>query len=158
NQLVSFTMFKAKDPFVPKVNEQQTPANPAADAYYNEHGTAPPPGFGTSGTDSGAGGSGAGSGAAGNSATGGPAPPAPIAYATINLNGSPEQVQVKASFPSKSPLFVLRALEKKQAKIGVAGGSFDDGQAVILKFGKKVTLVNTATGVRYELKLVYTGA
>ena len=27
-----------------------------------------------------------------------------------------------------------------------------------LKLGKKVTLVNTATGVRYVLKLVYTGA
>ena len=49
-------------------------------------------------------------------------------------------------------------MKKKQAKIGVAGGSFDDGQAVTLKLGKKVTLVNTATGVRYVLKLVYTGA
>ena len=53
---------------------------------------------------------------------------------------------------------MLRSLTKKQAKIGVAGGSFDDGQAVTLKLGKKVTLVNTATGVRYVLKLVYTGA
>ena len=49
-------------------------------------------------------------------------------------------------------------MKKKQVKIGVAGGSFDDSQAVTLKQGKKVTLVNTATGVRYELKLVYTGA
>ena len=86
-----------------------------------------------------------------------PAPKLPIAYATINLNASPEQVKVKDEFPAASPLFVLLALTKTTAKIGVAGGSFDNGKAVTLEFGKKVTLVNTATGVRYVLKLVYTG-
>ena len=65
---------------------------------------------------------------------------------------------MKGTFPTPEPLFVLRSLKKKQAKIGVAGGSFDDGKPVTLKLGKKVTLVNTATGVRYVLKLVYTGA
>ena len=67
-------------------------------------------------------------------------------------------MQVKGTFPTPEPLFVLRSLTKKQAKISVAGGSFDGGQPVTLKLGKKVTLVNTATGVRYVLKLVYTGA
>ena len=85
------------------------------------------------------------------------AAPLPVVYATINLDGKPQQLKVKQKFPEGDPLFVLRSLTKKQAKIGVAGGSFDDGQAVTLQFGKKVTLVNTATGVRYELKLVYTG-
>jgi hypothetical protein len=46
---------------------------------------------------------------------------------------------------------------KKTAKISVAGGSFDGGEPVTLKLGKKLTLVNSATGVRYVLKLVYTG-
>jgi hypothetical protein len=55
-------------------------------------------------------------------------------------------------------MFVLVSLKKKQAKIGVAGGTFDDGATVTLTFGKKLTLANTATGVRYELKLVYTGS
>ena len=63
----------------------------------------------------------------------------------------------RSTFPTPEPLFVLRSLTKKQAKIGVAGGSFDGGKPVTLKLGKKVTLVNTATGVRYVLKLVYTG-
>ena len=67
-------------------------------------------------------------------------------------------MQVKGTFPTPEPLFVLRSLTKKQAKISVAGGSFDGGKPVTLKLGKKVTLVNTATGVRYVLKLVYTGA
>ena len=83
--------------------------------------------------------------------------PPPVVYATINLDGKPQQLKVKQKFPESDPLFVLRSLTKKQAKIGVAGGSFDDGQAVTLQFGKKLTLVNTATGVRYVLKLVYTG-
>ena len=86
------------------------------------------------------------------------APPAPIVYATIDFNTKPQQVQVKGTFPTPEPLFVLRSLTKKQAKISVAGGSFDGGKPVTLKLGKKVTLVNTATGVRYVLKLIYTGA
>ena len=65
---------------------------------------------------------------------------------------------LKQEFPTDEPLFVLVSLKKKQAKIGVAGGSFDDGQTMTLKFGKRLTLVNTATGVRYELRLVYTGS
>ena len=73
------------------------------------------------------------------------------------LDGKPQQLQVKDKFPKGDPMFVLVSLKKKQAKIGVAGGSFDDGQTVTLTLGKKVTLLNTATGVRYELKLVYTG-
>ena len=55
-------------------------------------------------------------------------------------------------------MFTLRSVGKKQAKISVAGGSFDGGKPLTLKLGKKVTLVNSATGVRYELKLVYTGS
>ena len=65
----------------------------------------------------------------------------------------------RIKFPTAgAPLFVVRSVKKHQVKIGVAGGSFDDNQAVTLLRGKKVTLVNTATGVRYVLKLVYTGS
>ena len=65
---------------------------------------------------------------------------------------------MKQKFPKAIRSSCSARSTKKQAKIGVAGGSFDDGQAVTLQFGKKLTLVNTATGVRYVLKLVYTGA
>ena len=85
------------------------------------------------------------------------APPAAVTFATIDFNTKPQQVEVKGTFPTPEPLFVLRSLTKKQAKIAVAGGSFDGGKPVTLKLGKRVTLVNTATGVRYVLKLVYTG-
>ena len=147
NQLISFTMFKSKDPFVPGVNDTATGA-PAS------------PGTGSTGPSGPSGPSGASGGAGASTTDGGtPAPPpAKIEFATINLNGAPQQIEVKGSFPEKSPLFVLRSLDKRSAKIGVAGGSFDDSQAVTLPFGKTITLVNTATGVRYELKLVYTGS
>ena len=73
-------------------------------------------------------------------------------------NGKPQQLQAKQKFPKGDPLFVLTSVKKNKAKVGVAGGTFDDGQNVTLTLGKKVTLLDTATGVRYELKLVYTGS
>lgn len=142
NQLTAFTLFEVKDPFVQQVDEQTGLAQPdasapaAADASAADGGTSAP-------ADSGAPAA---------------AKPEPVVYATIMFDGKPQQLKVKQKFPTKSPLFVLVSLKKKQAKIGVAGGSFDDGQNVTLAFGKKVTLVDTATGVRYELKLVYTGS
>lgn len=149
SQLASFTLFEVKDPFVPKVDEDNA-AEVAADPSSNQNGTAPPAGSGT------------GSTAAPNGSTSADttpaAPPAPIVYATIDFNTKPQQLQVKGTFPTPEPMFVLRSLTKKQAKISVAGGSFDGGKPVTLKLGKKVTLVNTATGVRYVLKLTYTGA
>ena len=152
SQLASFTLFEVKDPFVPQAGDEET----AADSSSSQSGETPPAdtGAGTTGTDTSAG-STVGSPPAGSTPA---APPAPILYATIDFNTKPQQVQVKGTFPTPEPLFLLRSLTKKQAKITVAGGSFDGGKPVTLKLGKKVTLVNTATGVRYVLKLVYTGA
>jgi hypothetical protein len=149
SQLASFTLFEVKDPFVQKVG-----AESAADA------TAPPAGqgAGSTGANTSSPPGSPGSAPAGTGTGTAPAAPAPIIYATIDFNSKPQQVEVKGTFPTPEPLFVVRSLTKKQAKISVAGGSFDGGQPVTLKLGKKVTLVNTATGVRYVLKLVYTGA
>ncbi len=150
SQLASFTLFEVKDPFVPGVGDTVAPADAAS-----QDGTAPPADTATvdaTTTDGGA------SAASGGTATPAAPPPPPFAYATINFNGKPQQVQAKDQFPTAAPLFVVRSVKKHQVKIGVAGGSFDDNQAVTLKQGKTVTLVNTATGVRYVLKLVYTGA
>jgi hypothetical protein len=150
SQLASFTLFEVKDPFVPQVGDEEA----AADSSSSQNGAAPPAdtGAGTTGTDTSAGST------APPADTPPAAAPAPVAYATIDFNTKPQQLQVKGTFPTPEPLFVLRSLTKKQAKINVAGGSFDGGKPVTLKLGKKVTLVNTATGVRYVLKLTYTGA
>ena len=142
SQLASFTLFEAKDPFVQQATDQvptSTATSPAAPA------TQPAPAT-SSNTSA--------SGASGTSAP--PAPP--VVYATVMFNGKPQQLKVKQKFPTGDPLFVLTSVKKNSAKIGVAGGAFDDGQNVTLTLGKKVTLVDTATGVRYELKLVYTGS
>jgi hypothetical protein len=143
SQLASFTLFEVKDPFVQQADD--TTATDTAAASTDDSGSA------TSTTP-------AATGATGTST----APPPPVVYATIMLDGKPQQLQVDGKkvdkeFPKGAPLFVLVSLKKKQAKIGVAGGSFDDGHNVTLKLGKKLTLVDTATGVRYELKLVFTG-
>jgi len=146
-QLASFTLFEVKDPFVQQGPDAASGAGAAAatDPFFTD---------GPATTDAGS-----GSAAPSDAGAAAPAPPPPpVVYATINFQGDPQQVKVKDTFPADEPLFVLRSVTKKQAKIGVAGGTFDDGQAVVLKLGKKVTLVNTATGVRYVLKLVYTGA
>jgi len=143
SQLASFTLFEAKDPFVQQAGDET--GGSQADSTTAPSTSASPP---ASGSDTPAGTS---------SAVEAP----PIIYATINLDGKPQQLQVtkpKQQFPQADPMFVLVSLKKNQAKIGVAGGSFDDGQTVTLTLGKKLTLLNTATGVRYELKLVYTGS
>jgi len=150
SQLASFTLFVEKDPFVPKVSD--TTSTGQTTGSTDQAASSPP-----TDTTGNAAASSAPTASAPGSAPAAPAPE-PTVYATINLDGKPQQVKVKDDFPTKSPLFVLRSLKKKSAKIGVAGGSFEDGQSVALEFGKKVTLVDTATGVRYVLKLVYTGS
>ena len=74
------------------------------------------------------------------------------------MNGQAYALTVKDAFPKNDPLFVLAGLKPKLAKIGVAGGSFEDGKTIPLKLGKPVTLVNDATGARYSIKLVYLGS
>jgi hypothetical protein len=150
SQLASFTLFVEKDPFVPGVSDDAAQGQPASTT---DQGSGAP----STDTSSNASTAGTPTASAPGSAPAASAP-APTVYATINLDGKPQQVKVKDDFPAKSPLFVLRSLKKKSAKIGVAGGSFADGEAVTLGFGKKLTLVDTATGVRYVLKLVYTGS
>lgn len=148
SQLASFTLFDGGDPFEQQVSDSTgAPADAAAAPPQAAPDAAPAPTASQSGGGSATGGSGSGV----------QVQPS-IDYATIMFDGKPQQLQVKDRFPKNDPMFVLVSLKKKQAKIGVAGGAFSDGQTVTLALGKKVTLLNTATGVRYELKLVYTGA
>jgi hypothetical protein len=138
-QLRAFTLFKAKDPFV-----QQLPVEPV------QTSSAPSAPASSGGKSSG-----------GSSATEGSSSGAvqaqPFAFATLSVNGNDSAVEVKQAFPQKAPLFKLVSLKKKTAKIAVAGGAFADGQTITLTLGKPVTLMNTATGARYVVELVYVG-
>jgi hypothetical protein len=141
SRLASFSLFETKDPFVQQVVEEKPDAGaPAA-----------------------AGGDAAKGDAAATSANGSPGgstakPAAPVmTSATVTVNGEIEQLEVKDVFPEEEPLFKLLALKPKAAKIGIAGGSLADGQFVTLGLGKKITLVNSATGARYTIELQYVG-
>jgi hypothetical protein len=149
DDLVAFSLFAAKDPFVQAADDGTAPTtdgSASASSTSSNSSTTTPTASGSS------------SGSADASTTTAAPKPPPIAYATIMFDGTPQQLQKKEKFPTANPMFVLVSLKKKQAKVGVAGGAFDDGKTVTLTQGKQVTLVNTATGVRYELKLVYTGS
>ena len=135
-QLRAFTLFTAKDPFVQTLPKEPTAATPAAPAA--------------------AGGSTGKGGSDGGDSTTAPTP-APPGFATIAVNGDSEPLKVKQLFPEQEDLFVLVSLKGKTAKIAVAGGAFTDAETISLKLGKNLTLVNTATGARYSLKLLYVG-
>ena len=138
-QLRSFTLFTAKDPFV-----QSLPVETS--------GSTTPTGEPTlSDTQPGSGGS-----AGGGGPSIAPAPGAPL-FATISVNGKDVPLGVKDLFPPKQKLFVLVSLNRKSAKIAVAGGAFTDAQTITLRLGQNLTLVNTATGARYVIKLLFVG-
>jgi len=82
---------------------------------------------------------------------------AKVTQAKISVNGIQGSVAVGASFPSSSPVFTLVSLTSGVAKIGIAGGSYENGAATVsLKKGQPITLMNTANGTRYTLRLVGT--
>jgi hypothetical protein len=75
----------------------------------------------------------------------------------ILVNGQSQSVQAGGQFPAADPVFTLVSLTATTAKIGIAGGSLQGGsQTVTLKKNKPVTLMNTADGTRYVLRLVST--
>lgn len=136
-QLASFSLFETKDPFVQQLAISTGPAATGAG------GSSAPAPTGTGGK------TGAGTGDK-------PAATAPT-FATITVNGEPEALAAKGVFPKDEPLFRLVAVAAKTVKIGIAGGRLAHGKTITLRKGAKLTLVDTATGARYTLELVYTG-
>jgi hypothetical protein len=77
----------------------------------------------------------------------------------IAVNGVEETVAIKGEFPKEEPIFRLVSATASTARIGIAGGALASGEATVtLRKGKPTTLVNTADGTRYELKLVGVGS
>lgn len=174
SQLASFTLFESKDPFVQQVSDESaTAGSPNEEAGVTVSGGAPTDGADKANGGGASGGAGAapgvapgvdpGTGSSGGSSSGGSGPGSavtsdPLAFATMMVNGNPEQLETERTFPEDDDVFVLVGVKQKAVQIGVAGGSFEGGKPVTLKLGKKMTLVNSATGARYVLKLVYTGS
>lgn len=158
-QLASFSLFERRDPFVQLVKESAGGSLPDAggDAgAIKVSGGAKPAASGQGGSTTSTGG-GVTMSVPPSSPTGTVASSSDLASATIWVNGVEEAVDVKKPFPKADPTFVLVSLKPKVAQIAVAGGAFAGGKTIALRMGRTVTLVNTTTGARYTLKLLYTG-
>jgi hypothetical protein len=85
------------------------------------------------------------------------APTATPGTVAISTNGVCEEVALKAAFPQGRNLFRVTWIAKdgKSAKVAIVGGEYDSGTAAAtIKRGENLTLVNTADGTRYVLKLL----
>lgn len=177
-QLISFGLFKSKDPFVQQLSTvtTATPAQPAAtattpsqphqpprrtapaggavvlpnDPTQPQGSTVPFPSTTPISTPPAA-----TTPAASTPATTTPAVPATApGTVAISTNGACEIVALKGTFPGSEDIFRVTAIAKdgKSVKIAVVGGKYDSGQATAtLKKGEKLTLVNTADGTRYVI-------
>ncbi len=136
SQLYSFSHFAGKDPFVQQVGAASTGLpTPSTSST-----SAPPPSAGTT------------------AAVSHPQRLRTLAAtgaARIAINGRVALVRVGASFPSANPLFTLVAISHGVARIGIASGSYSSGaRTVSLAAGRTMTLVDTADGIRYRLRLL----
>jgi hypothetical protein len=152
-QLLAFGLFRSKDPFVQQLTAKSTAAAPKPAAASGATGasgaTAKPTAAVVSASPP------AKSGGGASTPAPAPAKPAAPTSAVISVNGSPETIQVGGTFPASQPFFKLVSLTAKSAKIGIAGGTLETGAATVtLTKGKALTLMNTADGTRYVLRLV----
>ena len=138
SQLYSFSHFSGKDPFVQQVSSG------AATGVQTASASVP-----------------ASSGGAGSSASNGATKTkqartlAANGSARIAVNGRIQTVRVGGSFPSANPLFRLVSVRNGVAKIGIANGSYSSGAHTIsLSAGRSLTLVDTADGIRYRIRLI----
>lgn len=154
-QLVSFSKFTGKDPFKQQI-ASACAGDPVAGAPTAcPSASKPSPASSTSTTTKKA----AATPETGTKVTIGASKPvvAKPQTATISVNGTSTTVAVGSTFPSSSPVFTLVSLTTGAAKVGIAGGSYESGAVTVtLKKGKTVTLINTADGTRYVLRLVAT--
>jgi hypothetical protein len=155
-QLLAFGLFRSKDPFAQQLKVGATGSSGAAPT--SAGGSGPTGAKGAAGAvvvaPSAGGGKKSGGGTSGGSSA--PAtPPAAVTTAVISVNGAPESVQVGGQFPAAEPVFKLVSLTKTGAKVGIAGGTLQNGAgSVTLTKNKPLTLLNTSDGTRYVLRLV----
>jgi cellulase/cellobiase CelA1 len=141
SQLYSFTHFAGKDPFVQQVNTAVQPAGGSSGSSGSSSSQKPP--------------------VSANGTTAAVSHHAPSRVLTasnaarIAINGRVQVVRIGATFPSSNPLFRLIALTNGVARIAIANGSYSSGaRTVSLAAGRPLTLVDTADGTRYQIRLV----
>ena len=76
------------------------------------------------------------------------------AGATIEVNGTSEDVRVNGSFPASDPTFRLVSVTETAAVIGLVSGSFSNGDDTItINVGETLVLA-ADDGTRYAIKIV----
>jgi|1186.fasta_scaffold81634_2 hypothetical protein len=143
SQLYSFGRFAGKDPFVQQVSAQAAPpaSSSSSSSTPSSSTSAPTSGSGTSSKPQ----------VQQTSARG----LASRGVARISVNGRSEVVRLGGSFPSTNPVFKLVSLANGAVNIGIASGSYTSGaRTVKLSSGRSLTLVDTADGARYRLRLL----
>jgi hypothetical protein len=138
SQLYSFDTFAGKDPFVQQVDTQASSSSSSPTGTGAPTTSAPTPTTSTTSVQQ----------TSARTLTS-------AGVARITVNGKSETVRVGKSFPSANPVFTLVSLAHGVAKIGIANGSYSSGaQTVRLSAGRSLTLVDTANGVRYTVRLL----
>ena len=147
-QLLGFSRFRSKDPFTQQIGIKCASDSGSTGGCTSTGATLPSGGGGKATKPS-------GTKTSTPPSTGGGVTAVKPNSAEISVNGATESVAVGANFPASSPTFVLVSLTKSGAKIAIAGGSLEGNkQTVTLKKGVALTLMNTADGTRYVLRLV----
>lgn len=148
-QLLAFGLFRTKDPFAQQLDVNCATGGDSAGSA----GSTCPSGGGSTTSKPPA------KKPPSDSSIGVPTGPTPTdvapSAAVISVNGISESVKLGAQFPASDPTFMLVSLSATTAKIGIAGGSLESGsQTVTLKKNTPLTLMNTADGRRYVLRLL----
>ena len=151
-QLLAFSRFRSKDPFTQQINLACASDSSSGGSCGGGSTTTTQPSAGAKLTKP------TGSKTSTPPATGTGVTAVKAGTAEISVNGTTQSVAVGAKFPASNPTFVLVSLAKGTAKIGIAGGSLEgSNQTVTLEKGVALTLMNTADGTRYVLRLVSVG-
>lgn len=141
NQLIAFTRFSARDPFVQLVVETSVDPAAAPPGGTSDVGTIPEPTIPLPVTTP-------GTGATDGTATTG-------TQASIAVNGVVAAVSVGEAFPTRDPAFTLVSIDGNTVTIGLSDGTFSTGtQTIDLSVGDSVTLISQPDGARFTLNII----
>lgn len=153
SQLVRFTRFAPKNPFDPRVKVPTGPAGGSTAGAGGGTSTTPAapkakkattPTVTVSVTQQ----------KQQSQAAAGPVVPQ-VPAALLLVNGKRRVLALDTAFPKRGPLFRIVSLSKQAVWIQLIGGTFENGSRTMkIERGRKVTLVNTTTGTRYQLRLL----
>jgi hypothetical protein len=90
-----------------------------------------------------------------SSSDGSEGPTGNASSASLEVNGTAEDVKIGERFPAADPAFRLVNAGGQSAEIGLASGSFANGQETIaVNMGETLVLVSDPDGKRYAIKLI----